>query len=327
MKRALVAGGAGFLGRGVSLRLLERGFDVVVLDDLSSPSPLGPPSDAEFVEGSVIAPPEIAGRFDFIFNLASPASPPRFLLDPVGTLRAGAEGTRNMLERAARDGSVFLLASTSEIYGDPLVHPQPEDYNGNVDTTSSRACYDEAKRYAEALTYAYRRIGAVPEIRVARIFNTYGPGMAPDDGRVVTNFLMQAMDGEPLTISGDGSQTRSFCYVDDLVDGLIRLAESDVTVPVNLGNPTEMTISAFADVVAALVGDTGRAYRDLPDGDPALREPDITRARQLLGWEPEVPLENGLKRTISYLETIRGRQSWGDTTGAGSAAHSPQSTL
>jgi dTDP-glucose 4,6-dehydratase len=230
-----------------------------------------------------------------------------------------------MLERAAEDGSVFLMASTSEIYGDPLVHPQPEGYNGNVDTTSPRACYDEAKRYAEALTYAYRRIGAVPEIRVARIFNTYGPGMAPDDGRVVTNFLMQAMEGEPLTISGDGSQTRSFCYVDDLVDGLIRLAESDVTVPVNLGNPKEMTISAFADVVAELVGDTGRAYRDLPDGDPALREPDITRARQLLGWEPKVPLESGLKRTISYLETIRGRQTWSDTAGAGSPAHSSHS--
>jgi dTDP-glucose 4,6-dehydratase len=302
--RALVTGGAGFVGRRLAQRLLDDDVAVVILDDLSSPSPLGPPAGATFIQGSVVAPPPLSGRFDVIYHLASPASPPRYLADPIGTLRAGGEGTRQLLDRAAADGAVFLLASTSEIYGDPTEHPQRESYHGNVDVTSPRACYDEAKRYAEALTHAYARSGEVDEVRIARIFNTYGPGLAPDDGRIVTNFLTQALAGEPLTIYGDGSQTRSFCYVDDLVEGLVRLANSTLSEPVNLGNPDEMTVSAFADVVADLVGDTGRVNRDLPVSDPTRRRPDISLARSALGWEPVVPLVEGLKRTIEYLEGL-----------------------
>ncbi len=304
MKRILIAGGAGFVGRTLAERLANDGVDVVVIDNYSSPSPLPLPEGVEVIRGSVVDPIEIAGPFDTIFNLASPASPPRYVLDPIGTLRTGAEGTRRLLELAKNHDSVFLMASTSEIYGDPMVHPQDETYNGNVDVTSPRACYDEAKRYAEALVFAHRRTGAVPNVRIARIFNTYGPGMAPDDGRVITNFVTQALAGEPLTIFGDGSQTRSFCFVDDLVDGLIRLADSDETDPVNLGNPSERTMSDVADMVASLIGDTGRTYVELPHADPTRRRPDITRARTLLGWEPKVEFEDGLERTVRYLESL-----------------------
>jgi nucleoside-diphosphate-sugar epimerase len=305
MTRALVAGGAGFIGRNLVKRLLDGGVEVAILDDLSSPSPLGPPEGATFYKGSVVDPPPLDGRFDFVYHLASPASPPRYLANPIGTLRAGAEGTRQMLDRAAGDGAVFLLASTSEIYGDPAEHPQPESYFGNVDVTSPRSCYDEAKRYAEALTYAYQRSGELAEVRVARIFNTYGPAMAPDDGRIITNLLTQALDGEPLTLYGDGSQTRSFCYVDDLVDGLVLLAQSTVNGPLNLGSPSEMTVADFADVVAELLGNTGRVYKDLPVSDPKRRQPDISLARSALGWEPTVPLVDGLQRTIAYLRDLR----------------------
>lgn len=304
MTRALVTGGAGFLGHNLTRRLLADGVDVVILDDFSSSSPAPIPPGALLIEGSVVEPPRLPGRFDFVYHLATVASPPRYLNDPIGTLRAGAEGTRHMLDRAARDDSVFVYTSTSEIYGDPLVHPQPETYFGNVDITSPRACYDEAKRYGEALTHAYRRTGAVPDVRVARIFNTYGPAMAPDDGRIVTNFLSQAMVGEPLTIYGDGTQTRSFCYADDLIDGLVRLAKSLVVYPVNLGNPVEMTVNDFADLVAELLGDTGRDHRELPQSDPVRRRPDITRARELLGWNPTTPLEQGLRSTITYLAAL-----------------------
>ncbi len=304
MTRALVTGGAGFVGHNLSKRLLAQGTEVVVLDNFSSSSPLPLPDDVHLIEGTVVNPPAIPGRFDYIYNLASVASPPRYLADPIGTLRAGAEGTRQMLDRAARDDSVFLQASTSEIYGDPLEHPQTEAYFGNVDITSPRSCYDEAKRYGEALIHAYRRTGTVPEVRIARIFNTYGPAMAPDDGRIVTNFLIQAMAGEPLTIYGDGSQTRSFCYVDDLVDGLLLLSKSTVVDPVNLGKPNEMTVNDFADLVAELLGDTGREYRELPQSDPVRRQPDITRAREWLGWEPETPLAIGLRSTIDYLAAL-----------------------
>ena len=305
MTQALVTGGAGFIGHNLSQVLLDGGIEVSILDDLSSASPLGPPAGAIFYEGSVVDPPPIDGQFDVIYHLASPASPPRYLADPIGTLRTSAEGTRQMLDRAAADDAVFVLASTSEVYGDPLEHPQPESYFGNVDITSARACYDEAKRYAEALTYAYHRSGTVQATRVARIFNTYGPAMAPDDGRIVTNFLTQALDDLPLTLYGDGSQTRSFCYVSDLVDGLIRLADSSVAEPINLGNPIEMSVSDFADVVANLVGDTGRIYKDLPVSDPVRRQPDISLARSELGWEPMVPLVDGLQRTIEYLRDVR----------------------
>jgi len=304
MMRALVTGGAGFIGHNLTARLVAEGFDVVVLDNRSSSTPAQDHVDVTYIEGSVIEPPLLDGRFDFIFHLASVASPPRYLADPIGTMRANVEGTRHMLDRASADESVFVYASTSEIYGDPLVHPQDESYPGNVDITSPRACYDEAKRYGEALTHAYRRTGVVPDIRIARIFNTYGPAMAPDDGRIVTNFLTQALRGEPLTIYGDGNQTRSFCFVDDLVDGLLLLADSSVTEPINLGNPNEMTVNEFAAIVARLVRDTGREYRELPESDPTKRKPDITRAKNLLQWEPRITLEDGLVRTLEYLASL-----------------------
>jgi dTDP-glucose 4,6-dehydratase len=305
MTRALVTGGAGFLGRTLASRLLDEGFDVVVLDNLSSPSPLGPPEGATFFEGDVVDPPPgLPGPIDRIYHLASPASPPRYLLDPIGTLRTGAEGTRRMLDLAEMHGARFLLASTSEVYGDPSEHPQREEYTGSVQVTSTRACYDEAKRYAEALTYAYHRQNRVPEIRVARIFNTYGPAMAPDDGRVVSNFVNQALAGQRLTIYGDGSQTRSFCYVDDLVEGLWRLANSNVTEPVNIGNPEEMSMRQLAKIIAEEIGDTGVDYLPLPESDPARRRPDITRARTLLDWRPTVGLADGLPPTIVYFRSL-----------------------
>ena len=304
MTRALVTGGAGFVGRTLVSRLLDEGFEVLVLDNLSSPSPLGPPEGATFIEGDVVEPPELPGPIDRIYHLASPASPPRYLLDPIGTLRTGAEGTRRMLDLAGSHGARFLFASTSEVYGDPTEHPQREEYTGSVQVTSTRACYDEAKRYAEAITYAYHRQGIVPEIRVARIFNTYGPAMAPDDGRVVSNFVNQALAGQRLTIYGDGSQTRSFCYVDDLVEGIWRLSNSDVIDPVNIGNPEEMSMSQLATIIAAEIGDTGIDYFPLPESDPARRRPDITRARTLLGWEPVMGLAEGLPRTIDYFRSL-----------------------
>lgn len=304
MTRALVTGGAGFLGRSLATRLLAEGYEVVVLDNLSSPSPLGPPDGAVFIEGTVVDPPDLPGPFDCLYHLASPASPPRYLQDPIGTLRTGAEGTRCMLDLAEAEGAQFLLASTSEVYGDPAEHPQREEYTGSVQVTSTRACYDEAKRYAEALTYAYHRQGRVPEIRVVRIFNTYGPGMAPDDGRVVSNFVNQALAGERLTIYGDGSQTRSFCYVEDLIEGIWQLSNSEATEPVNIGNPEEMSMKELATIIAGEVEDTGIDYLPLPESDPARRRPDIERARRLLGWEPQVSLAEGLAPTIAYFRSL-----------------------
>ncbi|MFQ5968773.1 MAG: NAD-dependent epimerase/dehydratase family protein [Acidimicrobiia bacterium] len=304
MSRVLVTGGAGFLGRVLVERLVADGVDVVVLDNLSSASPLPLPDRARLVEGDVIDPPPLGGPFDRIFHLASPASPPRFMARPVETLRAGAEGTRRMLELAEGTGTRFLLASTSEVYGDPEEHPQKEDYRGAVAVTSLRAPYDEAKRYAEALVYAFRRAGRVPDSRVARIFNTYGPGMDPSDGRVVSNFVVQALKGEPLTVYGEGTQTRSFCYVDDLVDGLLRLMESDYEDPVNLGMPAEMTVLELADMVAQVVADTGIRHVELPDADPARRCPDISRARSVLSWEPTTRLREGLELTVDYFRSL-----------------------
>lgn len=304
MTTALVTGGAGFLGRSLSQRLLTEGYEVVVLDDMSSPSPLGAPEGAVVIEGSVVDPPALPYEFDRIYHLASPASPPRYLQDPIGTLRTGGEGTRRMLDLAEAHGARILFASTSEVYGDPSEHPQTEAYPGNVSVTSSRACYDEAKRYAEALVYAYARSGRVTDSRVARIFNTYGPGMAPDDGRVVSNFITQALDGKPLTIYGDGSQTRSFCYVDDLIEGLWRLSESDFTEPVNLGNPQELTMTQLAEQVMALVGETEIVYEALPESDPARRKPDISRAESELGWRPKASLREGLPPTVEYFRSV-----------------------
>jgi nucleoside-diphosphate-sugar epimerase len=304
MARVLVTGGAGFIGSTLTRALLKKDHEVVVLDNLSSPSPVLLPEAVTFIEGDVVDPPPIPGRFDSIYHLACLASPPRYLADPIGTMRAGSEGTRKFLDRAAEDGAVFLYASTSEIYGDPEIHPQHEEYFGNVDITSPRACYDEAKRFGEALIHAYRRSGIVPDVRIARIFNTYGPAMAPDDGRVITNLLVQGLAGKPLTIYGDGQQTRSFCYVTDLVEGLMLLADSSVTEAVNLGNPTEITINQLADMIGELVGETGREFRDLPHSDPTQRQPDITRAIEHLGWIPTTDLHEGLRRTLSYISDL-----------------------
>ena len=244
--------------------------------------------------------------FDAVIHLASPASPPAYLARPIETLDAGSQGTRQLLEIARADSARFLLASTSEIYGDPLVHPQVESYTGNVNPVGVRSVYDEAKRFAEALTMAFARTHGV-DVRIARIFNTYGPRMRPDDGRVVTNFIYQALSGEPLTIFGDGTQTRSFCYVDDEVAGLLALLDSDVTVPVNIGNPHEVTIGEFAELVIEMTGSSSSVVnRPLPTDDPHVRQPDITLARRLLGWEPKVELVEGLRRTIDEYRTTAG---------------------
>src|SRR5262249_12640318 len=244
------------------------------------------------------------GSLDFIFNMASPASPVDYAQLPIETLRAGSVGTENGLELASRSGAVFLQASTSEVYGDPLVHPQSEEYLGNVDPVEPRAVYDEAKRYAEALVSAFRRTRGV-STRIARIFNTYGPRMRLDDGRVVPAFISQALRGEDFTVFGSGEQTRSFCHVRDLVDGLLRRALSQVSDPVNLGNPQELTILEFAEAVRAAAGGGGKlSFRPLPPGDPKQRRPDITRARKLLHWEPKVPLAEGLRDTIAFFRAV-----------------------
>lgn len=300
-RRVLVTGGAGFLGCHLVKRLTDEGWSVTVLDNWSSPSPFAESLSAEVIRGSVVDAPRPEGTFDLICHLASPASPPRYLLDPVGTLRTGSEGTKRMLDWAISWDARLLFTSTSEVYGDPLVHPQSESYVGAVDVAGPRACYDEAKRFAEAMIYAYRRAGLFDKASVVRLFNTYGPGMAIDDGRVVTSFIGAALRGDPLPIFGDGSQTRSFCFVDDMIDGLMSVIESDVTGPVNLGNDREVSMLDFAGVVADLLGDTGREFRPLPDGDPKVRRPDLTLIRQATGWEARTELRTGLEQTISYL--------------------------
>ncbi|EAU61889.1 nucleotide sugar dehydratase [Stigmatella aurantiaca DW4/3-1] len=259
-----------------------------------------------FVRQDIVEGLSVEGPVDYVFNMASPASPIDYAQLPLETLRVGSLGTENALKLAEARGAVFLQASTSEVYGDPLVHPQHEGYYGNVNPIGPRAVYDEAKRYAEAITSAYARVRGV-KARIVRIFNTYGPRMRLKDGRVVPAFVGQALRGEDFTVFGDGTQTRSFCYVKDLVDGLVRLALSEVTEPVNIGNPREMTILQFAEAVRAAAGGGGRIlYQPLPQNDPKQRQPDITRARTLLGWEPKVSLEEGLRETISYFRAIAG---------------------
>jgi len=259
-----------------------------------------------FILHDVCEPLAIEEPLDGIFHLASPASPKDYLEHPIETLDVGSIGTRRMLELARRHGARFLLSSTSECYGDPLVHPQPESYWGNVNPVGPRSCYDEAKRFAEALTTAYRRVYGL-RTSIARIFNTYGPRMKLDDGRVVPTFLDQALRGVPLTVYGDGSQTRSFCYVSDLVDGLCRLLLSDEPGPVNLGNPEELPVLEFARLILELTGSPSPIeFHPLPEDDPKRRQPDITKARQVLGWEPRVSLREGLQRTIAWLRTSRG---------------------
>ena len=309
MKRAVVTGGAGFLGSHLSERLLSEGIAVVCVDNLitgkrENVAHLDGRSDFEFVLHDVSKPIEVAGPVDYVLHFASPASPIDYLELPIQTLKVGSLGTHNSLGLAKAKRARYLLASTSEVYGDPLVHPQPESYWGNVNPVGPRGVYDEAKRFAEAMTMAYHRVHGV-ETRIVRIFNTYGPRMRPRDGRVVPAFVQQALTGEPLTVFGDGGQTRSFCYVDDLIDGIFRLLMSGETMPVNVGNPHEMTILQFAERIRALVGSTAPIeFRPLPEDDPKTRQPDISRARAILGWEPRVPLDRGLERTIEYFRAL-----------------------
>jgi dTDP-glucose 4,6-dehydratase len=310
-KRAAVLGGAGFVGSHLCERLLEDGAAVVAVDNFLTGSEenlrgLRGRAGFEFLRQDIVEGLSVQGPLDYVFNLASPASPIDYAQLPLETLRVGSIGTENALKLAEATGAVFLQASTSEVYGDPLVHPQHEGYYGNVNPIGPRAVYDEAKRYAEAITSAYARARGV-KTRIVRIFNTYGPRMRLNDGRVVPAFVGQALRGEDFTVFGDGTQTRSFCYVKDLVDGLVRLALSDVTDPVNIGNPREMTILQFAEAVRAAAGGGGKIiYQPLPQNDPKQRQPDITRARTLLGWEPRVPLEEGLRETIAYFRTVAG---------------------
>lgn len=306
-RRALVAGGAGFLGSHLCDRLLAEGYTVVSVDnlltgDLANIAHLKSEPRFSFREHDITVPFDVSGPLDIVFNLASPASPVDYLELPIETLLVGSEGTRNTLEIARRLGARYLLASTSEVYGDPTVHPQPEEYWGNVNSIGTRSCYDEAKRYAEAMTFAYLRKYAVAT-RVVRIFNTYGPRMRVNDGRVVPAFLSQALRGEPLTVFGTGTQTRSFCYVSDLIDGIYRLALSDQRGPINIGNPTERTMIEFANQIIEATGSSSTiTFLPQPtEDDPKQRRPDITKAQTLLGWEPKVGLAEGIRQTIGYF--------------------------
>jgi dTDP-glucose 4,6-dehydratase len=307
--RHLISGAAGFIGSHLCDRLLGAGHTVVALDNLITGSRrniehLDHHKGFRFVEFDVTQPVTVDGPFDHVWHLASLASPREYLEHPIETLESGSTGTRNMLEIARRDGARFLLTSTSECYGDPLEHPQVETYWGNVNPVGMRSCYDESKRYAEALTMAHHRTYGVRS-NIARIFNTYGPRMALNDGRVVPAFLDQALRGQPLTIFGDGTQTRSFCYVSDLVDGLIRLSESDERYPVNLGNPVELTILDFAEAIRRLMGSKfDLVFEPLPADDPRKRRPDISKAKKVLGWEPKVHLEDGLRETVEYFRQL-----------------------
>jgi dTDP-glucose 4,6-dehydratase len=309
VRRAIISGAAGFIGSHFCDRLLAEGFEVTALDNLLTGSEnniahlRGNPR-FRFILHDVTQPLELDEPVDYVLHLASPASPRDYLEFPIETMDVGSLGTRQMLELARRDGAKFLLTSTSESYGDPTVHPQVETYWGNVNPVGPRSCYDESKRFAEALTMAYHRARGV-RTSIARIFNTYGPRMKLNDGRVVPAFLDQALRGEPITIFGDGTQTRSFCYVSDLVDGLYRLLHSTEAMPVNVGNPREMTIREFAEIIAELTGSkAGIVYRPLPEDDPRKRRPDISKAKRLLGWSPVVTLEEGLRYTVEYFRRI-----------------------
>jgi dTDP-glucose 4,6-dehydratase len=306
MPRVLITGGAGFIGSHLCERFLDEGDEVICMDNFRTGSPdniahLFQNRRFMFIEQDVTTYIYVKGPLDAILHFASPASPVDYLELPIPTLKVGSLGTHKALGLAKEKGARFLLASTSEVYGDPIVHPQPEEYWGNVNPIGPRGVYDEAKRFAEAITMAYHRAHGV-QTRITRIFNTYGPRMRLRDGRVVPNFIAQALRGEPLTVYGNGSQTRSFCYVSDLVDGIVRLLRSDYSNPVNVGNPTEVTILEFARRIIALTGTKSQIVNEpLPVDDPKQRKPDITKARTLLGWEPKVALEDGLKRTIDFF--------------------------
>ena len=311
-KTAVVTGGAGFLGSHLCDRLISEGFRVIAIDNFITGGSdniehLAGNSDFQFIRHDVSEFIFVPGPVDFVFHFASPASPIDYLEHPIPTLKVGALGTHNTLGLAKDKGAAFFLASTSECYGDPQVHPQNEDYWGNVNPIGPRGVYDEAKRFAEAMTMAYHRYHRM-NTRIVRIFNTYGPRMRLRDGRVVPAFISQALNQEPLTVFGDGSQTRSFCYVSDLIDGIFRLAMSDYHGPVNLGNPREMTIRQFAEKILEITGAKSEiSYKPLPVDDPKVRQPDITRARKLLNWEPKVAFEDGIRETIDYFKSRLGK--------------------
>jgi len=306
--RSVVTGGAGFLGSHLVDRLLAEGHDVVVVDNLitgslDNLSHLSGDARLTFIEGDISEPISIPGDVDFVFNFASPASPEDFRNYPIKVMKAGGVGTLHALGLAKAKGAVYLMASTSEVYGDPLVSPQPETYWGNVNPIGPRAVYDEAKRYSEALTMAYRHTHNM-NTRIARFFNTYGPRMRLNDGRVVPNFIKQALLGEPLTVYGEGNQTRSFCYYSDLIEGVYRLALSDYMEPVNLGTEIERTILEFAEAVLKATGsDSQIVHMPALEDDPKQRRPDTTRAKEILGWKPTVSLEDGLAETIAYFKS------------------------
>jgi len=308
--RVLITGAAGFLGSHLVDRFLSDGHSVIGMDNLitgnlGNLSHLDTEPDFEFVLHDVTEHIAVDGPLDGVLHFASPASPVDYLELPIQTLKVGSLGTHKVLGLAKAKDSRFLLASTSEVYGDPLVHPQQEDYWGNVNPIGPRGVYDEAKRFAEAMTMAYHRFHGV-DTRIVRIFNTYGPRMRPHDGRVVSNFSVQALLGQPLTVYGDGNQSRSFCYVTDLIEGIYRLFFSDEVDPVNIGNPDEFTILQLAELVLAATGSVSEVIRlPLPTDDPRVRQPDITRAREILDWEPAIPLESGLRDTIEYFRTLR----------------------
>ena len=306
--RILVTGGAGFVPSHLCQWLASEGHEVVAVDNFVT----GHRRNLEGIAGVRLVVADISkelpveGRFDRVYNMASPASPIDYVQLPFETLYVGSDGTRHALERARADGARFLQASTSEVYGDPAVHPQVESYWGNVNPIGPRSVYDEAKRYAEALTMAFHRYHGVAT-RIVRIFNTYGPRMRANDGRVMPAFCSQALRGEPLTVFGDGSQTRSFCYVTDLVDGIVRLMDSDLVEPCNVGNPHEMTMLQLAEYINRFTGNTaGIVHRPLPPDDPTQRKPDISRARTVLGWEPQVPFAVGVERTVEYFRSLQG---------------------
>ena len=313
-----MAGGAGFLGSHLCEALLEHSWRVICVDNLQTGSAdniasLISDEAFTFIRHDICDPIDIRGAVDRVFNLACAASPPRYQADPVHTMMTNVVGTRNLLAIAERSGARFLQASTSEVYGDPEMHPQREDYWGHVNCTGPRACYDEGKRAAEALCFDIQRLGRA-DVRVARIFNTYGPRMRPEDGRIVSNLIMQALQGTPLTVYGNGEQTRSFCYVSDLVAGLMALAEAEANpeMPVNLGNPGEFTINELADLVLEMVDLDGEiVFEPLPQDDPRRRRPDIGRARDILGWQPRLTLAEGLAPTIAWFRSQLGGEQPG----------------
>jgi dTDP-glucose 4,6-dehydratase len=305
--RVVVLGAAGFLGSHLVDKLLERGDEVVGVDDFSSGSPrnidrLSGESAFEFVEANVVDGIPVSGPIDAVLNFASLASPPRYFARQIHTLRTGSKGTENALILATENNARLIMASTSEVYGDPSVHPQSEDYRGNVNPIGPRSCYDEAKRYAEALCMAFVRELST-DVGIVRIFNTYGPRLDPNDGRVVSNFINQALKNEPITIFGDGSQTRSFCYVDDEISGILRLLDSSEAGPINIGNPAEYTVRQLAEIIVEMTGSNSRInFSPLPEDDPLQRCPDVSKAERLLGWSPKVELREGLRRTIEWFQ-------------------------